>query len=212
MAIPHEHRADLEATLDFINTLELCTTRGHGHHPGEPHEALDSPDAAMAFLAERGLAHRPDLEQAAGTDPRARVRFLDRIRRARAAIREVFDAETEGRAAAQDAVDRVNHILRHRPLVELTPGTDGCGVGHRHVGEPTAEALARLAEPLVEAIAEHRTDRFRICANDECRYVFLDESRTGRRRWCDMATCGNRAKVARHRERARAGSAGDGSG
>ena len=34
--------------------------------------------------------------------------------------------------------------------------------------------------------------------------VFYDASRTSRRRWCDMATCGNRAKAARHRARERA--------
>jgi predicted RNA-binding Zn ribbon-like protein len=34
--------------------------------------------------------------------------------------------------------------------------------------------------------------------------VFFDSSPTGRRRWCDMATCGNRAKAARHRARAKA--------
>ena len=52
-------------------------------------------------------------------------------------------------------------------------------------------------------------ERIRICDNDRCRWVFYDTSRTGRRRWCDMATCGNRAKAARHRARAKAGEAGE---
>jgi predicted RNA-binding Zn ribbon-like protein len=38
--------------------------------------------------------------------------------------------------------------------------------------------------------------------------VFFDESRGGQRRWCDMATCGNQAKAARHRARAKAGKTG----
>jgi predicted RNA-binding Zn ribbon-like protein len=33
--------------------------------------------------------------------------------------------------------------------------------------------------------------------------VFVDRSPGGKRRWCDMRTCGNQAKVARHRARAR---------
>ena len=33
--------------------------------------------------------------------------------------------------------------------------------------------------------------------------VFYDASRNGKRRWCEMATCGNRAKAARHRQKAR---------
>jgi predicted RNA-binding Zn ribbon-like protein len=32
--------------------------------------------------------------------------------------------------------------------------------------------------------------------------VFFDSTKNGRRRWCDMSTCGNRAKAARHRKRA----------
>ena len=57
-----------------------------------------------------------------------------------------------------------------------------------------------------------RAERLRVCANPECRWAFFDSSRTGRRRWCDMATCGNRAKAARHRARLRAAGAEDASG
>jgi predicted RNA-binding Zn ribbon-like protein len=98
----------------------------------------------------------------------------------------------------------VNAVLREAPRIELIRSETCCGVGHRHsVDDPTGEALARVTQPLVEAIASHSTDRFRICANDGCRWVFEDTSRGGRRRWCDMNTCGNRAKVRRFRSRHR---------
>ena len=61
-----------------------------------------------------------------------------------------------------------------------------------------------MIEPLVEALASGDTDRFRICANDACRWVFEDRSRAGRRRWCDMTSCGNRAKVRRYRSKHKA--------
>ena len=41
--------------------------------------------------------------------------------------------------------------------------------------------------------------RVRICRN--CRWLFLDRSRNGSRRWCDMAVCGNRQKARRHYRR-----------
>jgi predicted RNA-binding Zn ribbon-like protein len=41
--------------------------------------------------------------------------------------------------------------------------------------------------------------RVRRCADAGCTRVFHDESKNGRRRWCDMKSCGNRAKAARHR-------------
>ena len=44
--------------------------------------------------------------------------------------------------------------------------------------------------------AERR--RIRQCANEKCQWLFLDESKSGTRRWCDMTSCGNRAKAQRH--------------
>jgi predicted RNA-binding Zn ribbon-like protein len=40
--------------------------------------------------------------------------------------------------------------------------------------------------------------RIRQCANDRCLWLFVDASKSGTRRWCDMAACGNRAKARRH--------------
>ncbi|MCA9894213.1 MAG: CGNR zinc finger domain-containing protein [Anaerolineae bacterium] len=41
------------------------------------------------------------------------------------------------------------------------------------------------------------------CANvRDCGWLFLDTSRSGKRRWCSMETCGNRAKAKRHYQRA----------
>ena len=50
---------------------------------------------------------------------------------------------------------------------------------------------------------EERCARIRICGNPACDWMFLDDSRTGRRRWCRMNVCGNEAKVRRFRERQR---------
>jgi predicted RNA-binding Zn ribbon-like protein len=43
--------------------------------------------------------------------------------------------------------------------------------------------------------------RVRICAGSGCGWFFLDRSKAGRRRWCTMASCGNRVKVRSYRER-----------
>jgi predicted RNA-binding Zn ribbon-like protein len=45
--------------------------------------------------------------------------------------------------------------------------------------------------------------RVKVCANGPCDWLFLDTSRSGRRRWCRMNVCGNAAKVRRFRERQR---------
>jgi predicted RNA-binding Zn ribbon-like protein len=53
-------------------------------------------------------------------------------------------------------------------------------------------------------LTEGHPERIKTCASDTCDWIFYDASRTSRRRWCDMATCGNRAKAARHRAKERA--------
>jgi predicted RNA-binding Zn ribbon-like protein len=71
------------------------------------------------------------------------------------------------------------------------------------VGDDLAQARASIAGSLAHYLADHDRHRLRVCADDGCRWLFVDRSPAGRRRWCDMRTCGNRAKVARHRARAR---------
>jgi predicted RNA-binding Zn ribbon-like protein len=60
--------------------------------------------------------------------------------------------------------------------------------------------LALQAVDLLETLPLERT---RICPGDRCGWLFVDHSRGGKRRWCDMATCGNASKSRRHYERHR---------
>src|SRR5262245_54918489 len=198
MPLGHAHAADLEACTDFINSEELDGSDGTAE------EHIPTVDAAIEYFTKRGLAHESALRAQAANGPGGGDGWLRRLYGTRSALREVWDAEVEARAPRQDALDTVNDLLRQAPRIELVPGEGGIGVGHRHTEvDPTGEALARVTVPLVEALASGETDRFRICANDACRWVFEDRSRAGRRRWCDMQSCGNRAKVRRYRSRHR---------
>jgi predicted RNA-binding Zn ribbon-like protein len=194
--VDHDHVAGLGACLDFINTLELDGTEG------VPDDHIPTVDVAIGWFGDRSVAHEAALRQQSESDPDA---WLDRIGRVRDALREIWDATVEGRSSATAAVEVVNDTLRHLAPPELRATAAGIVVGHRHdAADPLGEALARLADALAEALADGDTSRFRICANDACRWVFEDTSRGGRRRWCDMQSCGNRAKVRRFRSRQRA--------
>jgi len=193
--LTHAHEASLETSLDFINTLEFSRVASRDDVP--------SPPLAAGWLAERGLAH-PDAVRASLERPDG----LGRLRSVRSALREVSEASVDRQPAHPAAVAELNRALRARSCLEIAPADDGVVLGHRHVGDPLDDALATLIEPVVREIATGRRDRLRVCANDTCRWVFFDESRTGRRRWCDMSTCGNRAKAARHRARTKASGGG----
>lgn len=192
MTAPHTHAADIDTTADFLNTLS--------YDDGAPVEHLDTAAATIAFLGGRGLAHDDALADQAGAA--GEREWLDRVHGVRAALRALWDAEVEGRSPDAAAIDTINAVLREAPRIELVMGEGCCGIGHRHTAvDPTGEALARLVEPFLHAVAAGATGRLRVCDNHGCRWVFEDTSRAGRRRWCDMTTCGNVAKARRHRAR-----------
>ena len=164
-------------------------------------------NSALAWFVDRGLIHTEGADRVraqAAADERMAMHDLTRVHAVRSALREVAFAVSERRAPHAGSLDTINRALHSRQVIELVPAPDGVSVDHRHVGDPVDDALARLADPLVTELTDGHPERVKICASDTCQWIFYDASRTSRRRWCDMATCGNRAKAARHRARERA--------
>ena len=192
---------DLEDTFDFLNTDDL--------ENGFPVDKLPTLDDALAWFVDRGVIHLEGANrvraQAAADEP-VMARDLARIHAVRSALREVAHAIAGQRAPSAGSLDTINRALHARQVIELVPARDGVSVDHRHVGDPIDDALARLADPLVTELTAGLPERIKVCASDTCDWIFYDASRTSRRRWCDMSTCGNRAKAARHRARERAAS------
>jgi predicted RNA-binding Zn ribbon-like protein len=202
--VPHGHQAGLQDGLDFINTLELA--RGH------PVDGLPDLPAALTWLRQHNLLHGDAVTRymaRAATDPALEARTLDRVRHTRAAMRDLVDATVEHRPPAREHLAEINRALRTHYVYVLVPAPDGVSLDHRHEGDPVEGALARLAESIAREVSQGHVERLRTCADETCRWAFFDTSRTGRRRWCDMSTCGNRAKAARHRERLRVVAAGE---
>jgi predicted RNA-binding Zn ribbon-like protein len=192
----HVHEAvPLETAFDFLNTYEL---------EGDAYvERLTSLEAAAAWLVDHGVLARRRWVASAGPDEFGRGP-LERIVSVRSALWDVAHAVAHQEAPQPEAVEQVNRALGARERLELVPAPDGVKLGHSHVGDAVDDALARISEPIVRALGTGREHRIRICANETCQWIFFDESRTGQRRWCDMKTCGNRAKARRHRERQKA--------
>ncbi|MCW3476219.1 CGNR zinc finger domain-containing protein [Limobrevibacterium gyesilva] len=64
---------------------------------------------------------------------------------------------------------------------------------------PSAAALlSPVLWSAADLLAGPRRARVRQCANPQCGWLFLDDSKSANRRWCSMASCGNRAKAHRH--------------
>ena len=185
----------LETAFDFLNTIEL--------ENGALVERLTSLDTALAWLADAGVASDATAITALARSATARNALLARLITTRTALRDVAHAVAHEERPPRTAIDEVNRALAARERMELVAADDGVRLGHSHVGDAVDDLLARIAEPIVRELGNGHDERIRICANDTCRWLFYDESRAGRRRWCDMATCGNRAKAQRHRARQR---------
>lgn len=189
-----------ELFVAFANTLE--------HTRGIPEEKLPHIDSLLAWLRDQELlSGRGYAAEAARLRrlPEEAARRLERFR----VLRDVLHAVARDLAAGAEPdpshVTELNHILRHGlHYHQLRHQRGGNRYAVAQVGDRLDQARATIASSFAHFLADDAPDRLRICANDGCRYLFIDRSPTGRRRWCDMRTCGNQAKVAAHRARARA--------
>ncbi|MEM9640207.1 MAG: CGNR zinc finger domain-containing protein [Pseudomonadota bacterium] len=70
-----------------------------------------------------------------------------------------------------------------------------------HTGQPLTAILAASALSVLSDRREH--SRLKVCPGVNCGWIFVDETKNARRKWCSMESCGNRAKAARHYSRSK---------
>jgi predicted RNA-binding Zn ribbon-like protein len=136
--------------------------------------------------------------------PRRLREALPAFRDLRALVRGIADRADRGVPPSRAQVAALNRVMRdglHYHVLRPTDG--GSHFDMSQVGDDLHQARSAIAGSLAHYLAEHDLDRLGVCASDTCGWIFVDRSPGGRRRWCDMGTCGNRAKVARHRARSR---------
>jgi len=150
-----------------------------------------TPDQASALLA------------LAADDPDGARRELRRTAEVRdAAFRLFHGLATTGSSDPADlTVLQESHAegLRHARLV---PGPET----FEWTWEPDLRLVRWLvARSAVDLATAGPLPRVKACASDEgCRYLFVDTSKNGSRRWCSMSACGNQAKARALTERRRA--------
>jgi predicted RNA-binding Zn ribbon-like protein len=168
-------------------------------YPGSPDRDL-SWEEFVAFLQVSRIVsadRSTQLLTLSQSDPRAAFAVLSRSVRLRDALRRAFGAMVRKERISAEWVHPVNEILR------ITEGHDELVQNN---GNWKLEFIAReggldwllaaIARSAAEILVEGARARIRTCANPGCGLFFCDTSRTHRRRWCSMAICGNRHKVA----------------
>jgi len=170
-------------SLDLVNTISWPDTP-------RAHDWLATAANVRRWCVAVGLdpgdatSDDADLDDADLDD--AAVRDVHRVRRT---IRDVLHPLAHGDLPAPAAVESFNRILQ--PALgrrRLDPRTlDWTGDRRRPV-----DVLDPVILDAAQVIASADRTRLRSCP--ACDWVFLDTTRNGRRRWCDMADCGSRAK------------------
>jgi predicted RNA-binding Zn ribbon-like protein len=114
------------------------------------------------------------------------------IIKARRIIRALLDQPGDPKARVA-----LNELLGSGNLTYAL-GKAGC---EERLNLPSTRKIAWLAARNYLELVTNAPDRIHQCANPNCTLYFLDTTKNGTRRWCDMNTCGNRAKAARHLRR-----------
>ena len=191
-----------DCCLDYANTLSW---RGSD----EPAEALGGFADLLRWLAGRAGLPPEVIAAASGwadAEPAKAAGVFTEAIAVRETIYRAFSGVASGTPVADDDLAALNHALADAPLrlkLMRAPGR------YAWAGETATRSAPGLLAPVLWSAADllTRLDRLRIrrCANDECMWLFVDRSKGGTRRWCDMKSCGNRAKSRRHYLRGKPG-------
>lgn len=158
-------------------------------------------EAARIVDAERAAA----LRRRALVQPSGALAALEEARRVRAALHSLAARVPgdQGALARDAALTEINRVLGRSVGTRRVEALDGGGYARSFV--PVGDAFGGLVIPVVESAVEtlvrDELPRIHRCADRRCPRHFIDLTRSRTRRWCDMRTCGNRAKAQRQRRR-----------
>lgn len=193
--------------LDFANTVS-------GIRGGDERDRLHDYADLVSWGRQTGAISSAQSErllaEARRRPAHAAAAFRDAIA-LREAIYRLFLARVKGRAVQAADLEVLNaalaRALAHRRLV---PAEEPCCA---LAWEDVPGALDVVVWPVAVSAAELLTSgtelaRVSVCGlydEQECGWLFVDETRSHTRRWCSMKDCGNRAKARRHYQRLKGG-------
>ena len=172
--------------MDLVNSEEWDTF-------GRLTDHLNSPAWASYFLRQWHFA-----KPASKTAPLAKLQTL------RSALRKSSQAIFRGKRIPPAELRVLNQTLNLRGKQQIFQRQNGLQLQFVPAAAGWKWILAEIARSFVETIAGGESARIKICRNDDCRWVFYDQTKAKTRLWCSSKSCGNRERVRRARARTHA--------
>ena len=186
--------------LDFVNTKS-------GRATPEERERLVTYDDLLGWGVRAGLieeARAGRLAARAAKKPAKAVRAVARAHELREALHGIFAALASKAPPEERGLDALNEVLqRAAKRGGLAPAPEG-NFAWRWEEDALESPLWAIAHAGASVLTGAELGRLRECGGHGCGWLFIDRSRNGTRRWCEMEVCGNRAKARRHHARRRA--------
>jgi predicted RNA-binding Zn ribbon-like protein len=200
MAIPPDMIAG-PPCLDFANGV----ARLRRAEPGNRYRFLVSWGRQARWISGREGTR---LLRVANRHPSRGESVVRRATRLGEALREIFRGAAEGRPASSIQLAVLNRELASAfRRARLRPGVPSYAWDWAGGAVAPDQILWPAVRSAADLLVSDRLSRVKVCASASCRWLFLDSSKNGRRRWCDMKSCGNREKALRYRTRRRAAAA-----
>lgn len=173
--------------LDFVNTAE-------DRDGVDPDDSLLTPADLRAWGRRYGLIGR----SAASPDAHAE---LEQAHDARELLYRIFRSSALRQAPSRHDLDRLGELAGAAYAAgRLRAGTDGSTQWEWSRSELTSVRHAVVTGAL-ELLRADPSPRLKQCPGHRCGWLFLDTTKRGNRRWCQMRECGQEAKDERRRRR-----------
>ncbi len=184
-ASPESHFVANNLALDFINTA-------YGVNEGK-HDCLVDDMSVIQWLKAAGQLPADYGKAPAGLTPLART--------LRQAAAQLIDAVSAGHSGDTAAVNQL--LAAGQPVRRLEWDEEKASfvLVEQRRDDSAASLLEPVAASLADLLASDALRNVRQCEAHDCTLRFLDTTKSRRRRWCSMALCGNRMKVAAFRSR-----------
>jgi len=198
---PEATRIDLTAAPREATCLDYANTRMY-RGSAAPVEQFSAWPALLDWIA--AIAALPaeaaaELRAWAAAAPEGAAALFAASIALRELVYRVFSAVASGAPVAEADLAALNQALAEAPPRARLARLGGAYVWRiEHAGLSAPALLAPVLWSAADLLVQAPHRRIRQCANPQCLWLFIDASKNGTRRWCDMAACGNRAKAHRH--------------